>query len=122
MDILLALIVISAFVVVPGLLNYYANRLFTAEGSGVPRRWELAVAAFMLSFLVLTVAAMVTLLVSLGYDALRTQIGDFVRLGLRDYAKERPVALSGVLTAVALANMALMTALGWLRIPDAYLK
>jgi hypothetical protein len=60
--------------------------------------------------------------VSLGWDSLRTQIADFVRLGIYGYAQDRPVALSGVLTAIALVDMALMTALGWVGIPGAYLK
>ena len=121
MDLLLALIIISAFIVVPGLLNYYTSRWLVGDG-GAPGRWEHVIAGFMLSFALLTVATMVTMFISLGWDSLRTQIADFVRLGLRGYGEARPVALSGVLTAVALADMALMTALGWIGIPGAYLK
>ena len=121
MDFLVPWMLIGAFIVAPGLLNYYTNRWFSAGGPE-PDRWELLVAGFMLSFVLLTVAAMVTLLISLGYDSLRNQIADFVRMGLRGYGEDRPVALSGVLTAVALATMALMTALGWMRVPARYLK
>jgi hypothetical protein len=121
MDLLLGLIIITAFIVVPGLLNYFTSRWLVGDG-GAPGRWESVIAGFVLSFVLLTVAAMVTMLVSLGFDGLRTQIADFVRLGLRGYAVERPVALSGVLTAVALVEMAIMTGLGWVGIPGAYLK
>ncbi len=121
MDLLLALIIIVAFVIVPGLLNYYTSRSLMAEG-GAPGRWDRLVAGFTLSFALLTVAAMITMFVSLGFGGLRGQIADFVRLGLRGYGQERPIALSGVLTAVSLADMAIMTALGWVGIPGAYLK
>jgi hypothetical protein len=122
MDIVFVVIILSAFLIVPALLNYYANRLFVGSRADGPGRWELAIAGFALSFVILSVAAMVTLIVSLGADSLRNQIADFVRLGWSGYAQERPIALSGVLTAVALVHMALMTALGWLAIPGAYLK
>jgi len=121
MDLLLGLIIITAFIVVPGLLNYFTSRWLVGDG-GAPGRWEHVIAGFMLSFVLLTVAAMVTMFVSLGFEGLRQQIADFVRLGLRGYGDERPIALSGVLTAVALADMAIMTALGWVGIPGAYLK
>ncbi|HUS83487.1 MAG TPA: hypothetical protein VM013_09575 [Dehalococcoidia bacterium] len=122
MDIVFVVIILSAFLVVPALLNYYANRWFVGSRPDAPGRWELAIAGFALSFVILSVAAMLTLIVSLGADSLRDQVADFVRLGWRGYAEERPIALSGVLTAVALVHMALMTALGWLAIPGAYLK
>jgi len=121
MDFLVACILIGALILVPGLLNYYANRWFSAGGPE-PNRWELLVAGFVLSFVLLTVAAMLTLLISLGWDSLRNQIADFVRMGLRGYGEDRPVALSGVLTVVSLATMALMAALGWKRIPARYLR
>jgi len=121
MELLLAFIIISAFVVVPGMLNYYTSRWLVAGGSA-PGRWEHVISGFTLAFLLLTVAAMVTMFISLGWDSLRTQIADFVRLGILGYAQERPVALSGVLTALALADMAFMTALGWIGVPAAYLK
>jgi len=121
MDFLVAWMLIGAFIVVPGLLNYFANRWFSAGGTE-PNRWELLLASFTLSFALLTLTAMITLLISLGYNDLRDQIADFVRMGLRDYAEDRPVALSGVLTGVALATMVLMTALGWLRVPARYLR
>ena len=95
MDLLLALIIIAAFIAVPGLLNYYTSRWLVGDG-GAPGRWEHVVASFILSFVLLTVAAMVTMFISLGWDSLRTQIADFVRLGINGYAEARPVALSGV--------------------------
>ena len=122
MDIVFAAIILGAFFIVPALLNYFVNRWFVGSRPTAPGRWELAIAGFALSFVVLSVAAMLTLIISLGYDALRTQIADFVRLGWHGYAEERPIALTGVLTAIALAHMAVMTVLGWLAIPGAYLK
>jgi len=121
MDFLVAWMLIGAFIVVPGLLNYYTNRWFSAGGPE-PDRWELLVASFMLSFVLLTVAAMVTLLIAIGWHDLREQLSEFINKGFRGYAADRPFALSGVLTAVALATMALMTALGWMRVPARYLK
>jgi ABC-type spermidine/putrescine transport system permease subunit II len=121
MDFLVAWMFIGAFIVVPGLLNYYTNRWFSAAGAE-PNRWELLAAGFVLSFVLLTVAAMITLLVAIGYHDLREQLSEFVNKGFRTYAADRPFALSGVLTAVALATMALMTAFGWLRIPARYLR
>ncbi len=121
MDSLVAWMLIAAFIVVPGLLNYYTNRWFSAGGAG-PNRWDLLVSSFVLCFLLLTVASMVTMLVAIAYDDLREQLSEFVNHGFRGYAADRPFALSGVLTAVSLATMAIMTALGWLRIPARYLK
>jgi hypothetical protein len=122
MDILFVIIIATAFLIVPALLNYYTNRWFVGRRAGAPGKWELAIASFALSFVILSVASMITLLVGFGYEDLRDQIADFVRLGWRGYAEERPVALSGVLTAVALAHMALMTALGLLSIPGRWVK
>ena len=121
MDFLVPWMLIGAFIVVPGLLNYYTNRWFSAGGLE-PNRWELLVASFTLSFLLLTVAAMVTLLIAIGWHDLREQLSEFINKGFRGYAADRPFALSGVLTAVALATMALMTALGWMRVPARYLR
>jgi len=121
MDLLLVLVLIGAFIAVPGLLNYFASR-WVSVGGPQPDRWELLLAGFTLSFALLTLAAMITLLISLAYDDLRDQIADFVRMGLRDYGEDRPIALSGVFTGVAVATMALMTALGWLRVPARYLR
>jgi hypothetical protein len=122
MDAVIIVAIVSAFLIVPAALNYYLNRWFVAGRPDGPGRWELAIAGFALSFVLLTVAAMLTLIISLGVDSLRQQIADFVQLGWHAYAEDRPIALSGVLTGVALVNMALMTALGWLAVPGAYLK
>src|SRR4030042_6341351 len=109
MDFLVPWMLIGAFIVVPGLLNYYTNRWFSAGGPE-PTRWELLVASFTLSFLLLTVAAMVTLLIAIGWHDLREQLSEFINKGFRGYAADRPFALSGVLTAAALATTALLTA------------
>jgi ABC-type Fe3+ transport system permease subunit len=121
MDFLVSWMLIGAFIVVPGLLNYFANRWFSAGGPE-PNRWELLVASFTLSFVLLTLAAMVTLLIATGWHDLREQLSDFINMGMPAYAADRPFALSGVLTAVSLATMAVMAALGWLRVPARYLR
>jgi hypothetical protein len=120
-DFLIPWMLIAAFIVVPGLLNYYATRRLIT-GPTQSNRWEYLAFSFMLSFLLLTIAALVTLFIALGWHALRVQIADFVRGGLRGYAANRPFAEAGVLTLVAVVNMAVMTALGWLGVPARCLK
>ena len=122
MDLLLFVIIFSAFVLAPGLINYYANRWRVAGGVSEPGRWELVIAGFTLSFVLLTVAAMVTLIVALGWKGLREELSDFINMGFFGYAEERPFALSGVLTAIALTTMAVMALLGALRVPARFLK
>jgi hypothetical protein len=122
MDFLLFVIIFSAFVLVPGLINYYANRWRTAGGGSEPGRWELVIAGFALSFVLLTVAAMVTLIIALGWKGLREELSDFINMGFVGYAEERPFALSGVLTAISVVTMVMMGLLGALRVPARYLK
>jgi phosphotransferase system glucose/maltose/N-acetylglucosamine-specific IIC component len=107
--------------VVPGLINYYVNRYYTPAGSLVPTL-ELVAASLALTFATLTVAILVCLVVALGWDDLKNEISDFVQLGLRGYGQNRPIALSGVLAAVSLAEMALMALLGALRIPSRFVR
>jgi hypothetical protein len=122
MDLLLSVMIVSAFVLVPGLINYYANRWRVAGSALEPGRWELAIAGFTLSFVLLTVAAMVTLIIALGWEGLREELSDFIHMGFAGYGAERPFALSGVLTAIALATMAATGLLGVLRVPARYLR
>ncbi|MDI6856761.1 MAG: hypothetical protein QME71_00360 [Dehalococcoidia bacterium] len=122
MDLLLFVIILSAFVVVPGLINYYANRWRTAGGGSEPGRWELVIAGFTLSFALLTVAAMVVLVIALGWEGLREELSDFINMGFVGYAEERPFALSGVLTAISLVTMVVMGLLGVMRVPARFLK
>ena len=107
--------------VVPGLVNYYVNRYYTPAGSFVPTL-ELVAASLALTFSSLIAAMLVCLLVSLGWDELKDEIADFVQLGLRGYGQNRPIALSGVLSAVSIGEMALMALLGALRIPSRFVR
>ena len=62
------------------------------------------------------------LFVALGSDDLKEEIADFVQMGLIDYAQERPIALTGVLSAGSVAHMALMALLGTFRIPSRFVR
>lgn len=121
MDLLTAVILLSAFVIVPGLLNYYSNRR-AIPGGVEPGRWELLFASLALTWALLTIAAMVVLLIALVWEGLREELSEFINKGFRGYAFDRPFALSGVLTGVSLAAMALMTALGVAQVPGRWLK
>lgn len=83
---------------------------------------ELVAASLALAFAVLVAAMLATLLVSLGWDELKEEISDFVQLGLTGYGQNRPIALSGVLSAVSVAHMALMALLGAFRIPSRFVR
>ena len=113
---------ILGLLVVPGLINYYVNRFYTPQGAPLAPPPELIAASLALTFALLVVAMLVTLLVSLGYDELKEEIADFVQLGIAGYGRDRPIALSGVLAAVSVAHTALMALLGTLRIPSRFVR
>lgn len=114
--------VILGLLVVPGLANYYFNRWFAEPAQPQPQRLELVAASLSLTFALLVAAAFVVLLISLGWEGLKDEIGDFVQGGLKGYGQNRPIALTGVLTAVSLAEMALMAILGVFRVPGRFLR
>ncbi len=80
--------------VVPGLINYYVNRYYTPSATTTAPTLELVLASLTLTFAILVLDVAAVLLVSLGWDELREQIADFVQLGLLDFARERPIALT----------------------------
>ena len=116
----------SAFVlglfVVPGLINYYVNRYYTPSATTTASTLELVVASLTLTFAILVLDVAAVLLVSLGWDGLREQIADFVQLGLLDFARERPIALTSVLSAYSVSCMILLALLGVFRIPSRFMR
>ncbi|MCH8921339.1 MAG: hypothetical protein IIA23_11650 [Chloroflexi bacterium] len=116
----------SAFVlglfVVPGLINYYVNRYYTTSATAPAPTLDLVVASLTLTFVILVLDVAVVLLVSLGWDELREQIADFVQLGLLDYARERPIAVTSVLSAYSVSCMTLLALLGVFRIPSRFVR
>ena len=116
----------SAFVlglfVVPGLINYYVNRYYTPSATTTGPTLELVIASLTLTFAILVLDVAAVLLISLGWDQLREQIADFVQLGLVDYARERPIALTSVLSAYSVSCMTLLALLGAFRIPSRFVR
>ncbi len=108
--------------VVPALLNYLVNRYMAPEGEPLGPRSEQLAASFVLTFAILVMDILAVLLLSLGWDALKEEIADFVGAGLVDFARERPIALTGVLTAFTMMCMGVMAGLGFLRIPGRYVR
>ena len=122
MEFLITWAIILGLIVVPGLINYYVN-LYYAPPDGPPgRRLELIAASFTLTFAILVVDILVVLVISLGWDGPKDEISDFIQRGLVGYGQERPIALTGVLTAFSVACMALLALLGALRIPGRFLR
>ena len=122
MDFLITWAIVLGLIVVPGLINYFANRYVTPPGTTTAPRLELIAASFSLTFAILVMDIMLVLLISLGWDDLKEEIADFVNLGLADFGRERPIALTGVLTAVSVGCMAVMALLGTARIPSRFLR
>ncbi len=122
MEFLVVWAIISGMMVVPGLFNYFVNLYYAPSGTAVPSRLELLAASFAVTFAVLTFDILMVLLVSLAWDGLRSEIADFVHLGLEDFGRERPIALTGVLTAVSVACIAVMSLMGAARIPGRFLR
>jgi hypothetical protein len=107
---------------VPALVNYFANSYYSAPGTLMAPRLELLAASFVLAFAVLVVAVLAALLAALGWEDFKDEVSDFVQRGLVGYGRERPIALSGVLSAVSVAHMALMALLGTFRIPSRFVR
>ncbi len=122
MEFFSTLAIVLGLIVVPGLINYYVNRYYTPAGTALAPRLELIAASLVLTFVILVGDILVVLLISLGWDELKEEIGDFVGMGLVGFGRERPIALTGVLTAVSVACMALMALLGTFRIPSRFVR
>lgn len=113
---------VLGLLVLPALVNYYVNRYFTLGGTLLAPTLELVMASLVVTFAVLVAAMLIAVGVSLAWDDLKEEISDFVQLGLAGYGQHRPIALSGVLSAVSIAFMALMGLLGALRIPSRFIR
>ena len=122
MELFIAASFVLGLLVVPGLINYYVNRYFMPPGSSVATTAELITASLTLTFslIVLDIAGIV--LISLAWDDLKERISDFVQMGLLDFARDRPIALTGVLSVVSIAYMALLGLLGVLRVPSRWIR
>jgi hypothetical protein len=113
---------VLGLLVVPALVNYYVNRYFSPPGTSMAPTLELVAASLTLTFALLVLAVLIAAGVSLGWDELKEELEDFVQRGLVGYGRNRPVALSGVLSAVSVAEMALLALLGALRVPGRWVR
>ena len=122
MEFFITLAFVLGLFIVPGLINYYVNRYFTPPGTTTAPTLGLVTASLTptFTFLVLDVAAVV--LISLGWDDLKDQIADFVQMGLLDFARDRPIALTGVLSAYSVSCMSILGLLGVLRVPSRWIR
>jgi len=122
MDFFITWAIIVGLLVAPATINYYVSRWFTIPGEPLPSRLDHLAANLVLVLAVLAAAAFLILLISLAWDGLREEIADFVQGGLKGYGQDRPIALTGFLTAASLGCMGLMGALGALRVPARFLR
>ncbi len=122
MDIFIALALILGLFLVPGMINYYVNRYFTPPGTSSAPTAELVVASLTLTFAILVLDVGAVLLISLGWDSLKDDIADFVQMGLVGFAQDRPIALTGVLSAYSVSCMSILGLLGVLRVPSRWIR
>ena len=122
MEIFITLALILGVFIVPGFINYYVNRYFTPPGTTTAPTLELITASLTLTFAILVLDVLAVLLVSLGWDELKDDIADFVQMGLLDFARDRPLALTGVLTAYSVSCMSILGLLGVLRVPSRFIR
>ncbi len=113
---------VLGLLVVPGLVNYFVNRYYSPPGSALAPTLELMIASLTLTFALVVSAILIVLLVALGWSDLKHELSDFVQLGLVGYGRNRPIALSGVLSAVSVGEMALLALLGALRVPSRFVR
>ena len=122
MDLFITLAIILGVFIVPGLINYYVNRVLAPAGGPSAQTLELVAASLTLTFAVLVLDVLAVLVTALIWDQLKEQIAEFVHLGLVDYARNRPIALTGVLSAYSMSCMVVLTLLGLLRVPGRFLR
>ena len=122
MEFFITLAIILGLFVVPGLINYYVNRFLTPAGANSAPALELIAASLTLTFTILVLDVLMVLVTALIWDQLKEQIAEFVQLGLVDYARNRPIALTGVLSAYSMSCMVLLALLGLLRVPSRFLR
>jgi hypothetical protein len=112
---------VLGLLVVPGMINYFANRYYTS-GSVLASTGELVAASMTLTFVIVVLDILGVLLVSLAWEDLKEEIADFVQLGLVGYGQDRPVALAGVLSAYSVALMSALALLGVFRVPSRFVR
>ena len=122
MELFITWSLVLGLLVVPGLINYFVNRYYAPPGSSLAPTLELMIASLTLTFAIAVSAILVVLLVALGWSDLKHELSDFVQLGLVGYGQNRPIALSGVLSAVSIGEMALLALLGAFRIPSRFVR
>ena len=122
MEFFITLAIILGLFVVPGLINYYVNRFLTPAGANSAPALELIAASLTLTFTILVLDVLMVLVTALIWDQLKEQIAEFVQLGLVDYARNRPIGLTGVLSVYSMSCMAVLTLLGLLRVPSRFLR
>ena len=122
MEPFITLTIIIGLFVVPGLINYYVNRSLTPVGGNSAPSLDLVTASLTLTFAILVLDVLAVLVTALIWDQLRDQIAEFVQSGLVDYARNRPIALTGVLAAYSMSCMVVLTLLGLLRVPSRFLR
>ncbi len=122
MELFITLAIILGLFVVPGLINYYVNRFLAPAGGDSAPALELVAASLTLTFAILVLDVLAVLVTALIWDQLRDQIAEFVQSGLVDYARNRPIALTGVLSAYSMSCMVVLTLLGLLRVPSRFVR
>ena len=122
MELFITLAIILGLFIVPGLINYYVNRFLAPAGGNSAPALELVAASLTLTFAILVLDVLAVLVTALIWDQLREQIAEFVQLGLVDYARDRPIALTGVLSAYSMSCMVVLALLGLLRVPSRFLR
>lgn len=122
MDFFITLALILGLFLVPGMINYYVNRYFTPPGTSSAPASELVVASLTLTFAILILDVAAVLLIAIGWDTLKDDIADFVQMGLVGFAQDRPIALTGVLSAYSVSCMAILGLLGVLRVPSRWIR
>ncbi len=122
MDLFITLAIILGLFIVPGLINYYVNRFLAPAGGNSAPALDLVAASLTLTFAILVLDVLAVLVTALVWDQLKDQIAHFVQLGLVDYARDRPIALTGVLAAYSMSCMVVLTLLGLLRIPSRFVR
>ena len=122
MEIFITLALVLGLFLVPGSINYYVNRYFTPPGTSSAPTSELVIASLTLTFAILILDVAAVLLMALGWDDLKDEIADFVQMGLLDFARDRPIALTGVLSAYSVSCMAILGLFGVLRVPSRWVR
>ncbi len=122
MELFITMAFILGLFIIPGLINFYANRYFTPPGATSLPKLDLLTASLTLTFAILILDVMAVLILALGWDSLKDDIADFVQMGLLDFARDRPLALTGVLTAYSVSCMVILGLLGALRVPSRFIR